>query len=150
MTTTADTDIRLVEALRARGHRVTPQRLVIHRVLRDLSRHASAEEVLDAVDDRLPGVSLPTVYATLELLGELGLARRVGPAGGRVLFDPRLDEHAHLVCASCGRVEDIDTSLDTGKLLATARGKGWSNAKAGVVVTGLCGNCSTEAPTADS
>jgi Fe2+ or Zn2+ uptake regulation protein len=141
MAPTTDIDNRLVDALRASGHRVTPQRLVIHRALRDLKRHASAEEVLGAVDAKLPGVSLPTVYATLELLEELGLARRVGPAGGRVLFDPRLDEHAHLVCSSCGRVEDIETGLDTARLTAAARRKGWRKARAGVVVTGVCSDC---------
>ena len=142
MKATADPDKRLADALHASGHRVTPQRLVIHRTLRDLRRHASAEEVRDAVDDRLPGVSLPTVYATLELLGELGFARRVGPAGGRVLFDPRLDDHAHLVCTRCGRVEDVETPMPTDALLATARRKGWRDPQAGVVVSGVCDNCS--------
>jgi Fe2+ or Zn2+ uptake regulation protein len=136
----SDLDTQLVEALRGRGQRVTPQRLVIHRALRALDTHASAEEVLAAVDDRLPGVSLPTVYATLELLSELGFALRVGPAGGRVLFDPRLDDHGHLVCSRCGRVEDID-ALDTGPALAAARRRGFTHARAGLVVTGVCGPC---------
>src|SRR4051794_38382333 len=107
------TDAALIDALRARRRRVTPQRLMIHRALRGLNRHASAEEVLATVDDQLPNVSLPTVYATLELLEELGLARRVGPTGGRVLFDPRLDEHHHAVCSRCGRVEDVDARVDS-------------------------------------
>ena len=141
MKATADPDKRLVDALHASGHRVTPQRLVIHRTLRDLRRHASAEEVRDAVDDRLPGVSLPTVYATLELLGELGFARRVGPAGGRVLFDPRLDDHAHLVCTRCGRVEDVETTVSADELLAAARSKGWHDTRASTVLTGTCRDC---------
>ena len=90
----------------------------------------------------MPGVSLPTVYATLELLEELGLARRVGPVGGRVLFDPRTDEHAHLVCARCGRVEDLDAVVDTDSAIASAHGRGWSQAKAALIVTGVCSSCS--------
>ena len=124
-------DSQLTEALHERGHRVTPQRLVIHRALRSLATHASAEQVLSEVDDRVPGVSLPTVYATLELLEELGLARRVGPVGGRVLFDPRTDEHAHLVCARCGRVEDLDAVVDTDSAIASAHGRGSASASAG-------------------
>src|SRR3954452_3352489 len=97
-----DPDTQLIDVLHARGQRVTPQRLVINRTLQDLNRHVSAEEVLGAVEERLPNVSLPTVYSTLELLGQLGLVRRVGPAGGRVLFDPRLDQHPPPGCAGGG------------------------------------------------
>ena len=136
-----DPDIQLTQVLRARGQRVTPQRLVINRTLQELNRHVSAEEVLDAVERRLPNVSLPTVYSTLELLGELGLVRRVGPAGGRVLFDPRMDDHQHAVCSVCGRVEDLDADVDAAPALAAARRAGWSDAAAGMIVTGVCERC---------
>jgi Fe2+ or Zn2+ uptake regulation protein len=135
-------DNQLTEALRSRGQRVTPQRLVIHRTLTAKDQHLSAEELLDAVEDRLPGVSLPTVYSTLELLGQLGLVRRVGPAGGRVLFDPRMEEHQHAVCSVCGRVEDIDAAVDAAPAVAAARAAGWSEPAAGLIVTGVCDRCS--------
>jgi Fe2+ or Zn2+ uptake regulation protein len=136
-----DPDIQLTKALRARGQRVTPQRLVINRTLQDLNRHVSAEEVLEAVEPRLPNVSLPTVYSTLELLGELDLVRRVGPAGGRVLFDPRMDEHEHVVCSVCGRVEDLDTHVDASSALEAAGRAGWSDPAAATIVTGVCERC---------
>jgi Fe2+ or Zn2+ uptake regulation protein len=136
-----DPDTQLIDVLHARGQRVTPQRLVINRTLQDLNRHVSAEEVLGAVEERLPNVSLPTVYSTLELLGELGLVRRVGPAGGRVLFDPRMDEHQHAVCSVCGRVEDLDTHVDAGPAIDAARSAGWSEPAAGLIVTGVCERC---------
>ena len=136
-----DPDIQLIEALHSRGQRVTPQRLVINRTVQDMGRHVSAEEVLGAVDERLPNVSLPTVYATLELLGQLGVVRRVGPAGGRMLFDPRTEEHQHAVCSVCGRVEDIDAHVDAAPVLAAARAAGWSDPTAGVLVTGVCDRC---------
>jgi len=139
MRTSADT--HLADVLHERGQRVTPQRLAIHRALRKLDRHASAEEVRDTVDEWLPGVSTPTVYATLELLDELGLARRVGPVGGRVLFDPRVDGHAHLVCVTCGEVSDLETGVDTRAALREAQRSGYSGARAGVVVTGVCRSC---------
>ena len=134
-------DQQLIAALRDSGHRVTPQRLLINRAVKEMNRHVSADEVLHAVEERLPNVSLPTVYATLELLGELGLVRRVGNAGGRVLFDARLDDHHHAVCSVCGRVEDIDAPLDTRKALEAARRAGFADAKAGLVVTGICDRC---------
>jgi len=137
----ATIDSPLVDALRARGQRVTPQRLVIHRLLREQNRHMSADEVLDEVVERLPGVSLPTVYATLELLEQLGLVRRLGPTGGRVLFDSRLDPHHHVVCSQCGRVEDLDAAVETAPALTAARRAGFADARAGLIVTGVCRTC---------
>ncbi|MEA2428281.1 MAG: Fur family transcriptional regulator, stress-responsive regulator [Thermoleophilaceae bacterium] len=139
--TQTETQNELTQVLHRRGQRVTPQRLVIHRTLQELNRHVSAEEVLDAVAERLPNVSLPTVYSTLELLGELGLLRRVGPAGGRMMFDPRLDEHQHVVCSRCGRIEDLEAPVDAGPALAEAERAGWSNPAAGLLITGVCERC---------
>jgi len=72
-----DPDAELTALLRARGLRVTSPRLVIHRQLRARGRHVTAEEAHEAVARDLPGISLPTVYATLELFEELGIVRRV-------------------------------------------------------------------------
>src|SRR3954470_7710498 len=138
-------DTGLIGVLHERGQRVTPQRLVINRLLRERNRHVSADELLDAVEERLPNVSLPTVYSTLELFEELGLVRRVGSVGGRVLWDSRLDDHHHAACARCGRVEDIDVPVDASAAVTAARDAGFSDARAGLVVTGLCRECSRSA-----
>src|SRR3954454_22815104 len=104
-------EARLVAALKARGQRVTSQRLVIGRLLRELDRHVTAEEVLRRAGERLPGMSLPTVYATLDLLADLGMARRVS-VGGPVLYDPRTEDHAHLRCRTCGPGEGLPIPLE--------------------------------------
>src|SRR3954471_10744133 len=138
-------ETKLAAALHERGQRVTPQRLVIHRTLRELNRHVGAEELLGAVEERIPGVSLPTVYSTLELLEGLGLVRRVGSVAGRVLYDSRLDDHHHAVCSECGRIEDIDAPLDASPGIAAARRAGFADARAGLVVTGVCSDCARRA-----
>ena len=130
----------LATALRARGMRVTPQRMVLHRALRELDRHVTADELLASVVDRLPNVSLPTIYATLELLEELGMVRRVQRAG-TTLFDPRTDSHHHLVCASCGSIEDLDSELDTGGLERAAARRGFEHERIEAVVHGRCARC---------
>jgi Fe2+ or Zn2+ uptake regulation protein len=131
---------RLVAALRERGQRVTSQRLVIGRLLRELDRHVTAEEVLRRASEQLPGVSLPTVYATLDLLTELGEARRVS-VGGPVLYDPRVEDHAHVRCRACGRVEDLDVPLDAVAALRAARDAGFAPETAELVVEGHCAAC---------
>src|SRR4051794_1238444 len=98
----------LTDALHARGMRVTPQRLAVREALDALGRHATAEQVHAEVASRVPGVSLPTVYATLELLEELGTVRRVPGASGAALYDPRTEPHQHAVCRACGGGDDLD------------------------------------------
>src|SRR5215210_2348996 len=108
---TPTTDAELSAALRARGQRVTSQRLILHRALRELDRHATAEELLRSAEERLPNLSLPTVYSSLELFEELGVVRRVSVGAGPVLWDPRPDAHEHFACRRCGRVVDLDVRV---------------------------------------
>ena len=101
----------------------------------------TADEVLSAVAEQLPGVSLPTVYATLDLFVQLGIVRRISPGEGPLLYDPRSDEHHHLVCDRCGAVEDVDARLDVAGALAAARRKGFAPERAALTVSGLCAAC---------
>jgi Fe2+ or Zn2+ uptake regulation protein len=134
----------LTTALRERGMRVTSQRIVVDRALRELDRHVTADELLDAVTDRLPNVSLPTIYATLELLEELGMVRRV-QRPGTTLFDPRTDPHHHLVCSVCGSVEDLELDLDTSTLTRAARRRGFEHERVEAMVHGRCARCAQPA-----
>lgn len=131
----------LIPALRERGMRVTSQRVLVHRVLRELDRHVTAEELLEAVGDRLPNVSLPTIYATLDLLEELGALRRVAVPGGPALFDPRTEPHHHFVCRACGRAQDVDAEVELGPVLRAAASRGLQARHAQVVIAGLCETC---------
>ena len=139
-------DIDLIEALHAGGHRVTTQRLVLHRVLQDLGHHATAEEVLKAATPRLPGLSLPTVYASLDLLARLGVARRIEGAGTATLYDARPEAHHHFVCRTCGTVLDVDGELDTADLARAASGAGLAVDGVDVVLRGICPECRQESP----
>ncbi|MDP1849986.1 MAG: Fur family transcriptional regulator [Solirubrobacteraceae bacterium] len=130
----------LSTALRARGMRVTPQRVLLHRALRELDRHVTADELLESVSDRLPNIALPTIYATLDLLEELGMVRRVQRAG-TTLFDPRVEPHHHLVCTRCGSMQDIDFELDTARLERAAAKRGFVHERTEAVVHGRCASC---------
>jgi Fe2+ or Zn2+ uptake regulation protein len=134
----------LIELLRGRGQRVTSQRLVILRDLRRRARHATAEEIHRSVHDELPGTSAPTIYATLDLLVQLGLARRIDTGLGAALYDARTEPHQHLVCRHCSRVEDLDGELAAGDLLRRAAATGFRPSGAEVVIFGLCTACARE------
>ena len=134
-------DTELAELLRARGLRATSQRVVMYRLLRDSARHVSAEELLGEASEKLPGVSLPTVYATLELFEQLGIVRRVNGGGGTLLWDTRADAHHHMICRRCGRIEDMEAPLDLGRARRVAATSGFEPDLAEIVVTGLCADC---------
>ena len=131
----------LASALRDRGQRVTPQRLMVARVMSDLDAHVTAEAVFGEVSRRMPGVSLPTVYATLDLLEGVGLIDRVTTERGAVIYDPRTDEHHHLVCRGCGAIMDVEAPVAADALLDAARSAGFAPDHAQVVVRGLCSAC---------
>src|SRR3954466_2585526 len=139
--TATTADERLATALRAGGHRVTSQRLGLYPLLGEPARPANAEEIARVSSERLPGLSLPTVYATLELFEGLGLVRRVDAGGPAALFDPRTDPHAHFACRRCGRVSDLDAPVDAAAAETAARETGAEPDQVDVVLRGLCGAC---------
>jgi Fur family transcriptional regulator, ferric uptake regulator len=138
-TPTAPTD--LVELLHRRGQRATPQRLVILRELRRRGRHATADEIRNAVRHELPGTSTPTVYAVLDLLVELGLIRRIDVGSGASLYDARTAPHQHTVCRHCGRVDDVDGQVDTAMLHDASDRAGFRARAVEIIISGLCADC---------
>lgn len=137
----ASTDRALTELLHARGHRVTPQRLVINRLLRRRDSHHTAEQVHAAIAADLPGTSLPTVYATLDLFAGLGVVRRLRAGTGAVLYDSRTSDHQHLVCRTCGAVADLDAELDLAAAPLAAEAAGFAAERVAVIVEGVCAGC---------
>jgi Fe2+ or Zn2+ uptake regulation protein len=141
MSQSTDTD-DLVTLLRERGQRVTSQRLVILRELRRHGGHAAADDIHRAVHRDLPGTSVPTVYAALELLVDLGLARKLDLGLGVALYDARTEAHQHAVCRRCGRIEDLNLELDPQALLSAAGAADRFEPRATeLVISGLCAQC---------
>lgn len=135
-----DNRSELVELLHARGQRVTPQRLIILRELRRRGTHATAEEIHRAVHREFPGMATPTVYATLDLFVELGLARRID-TGVAALYDGRLEPHQHAVCRKCGRVQDVDGKVNAAALVRAAGETGFEPLATELIISGLCADC---------
>jgi Fur family ferric uptake transcriptional regulator len=92
--------------------RKTEQRTLILQALKNCSPHPAAEEVYKQVRERMPGISLATVYRNLDRMTRLGLIRRLGSGGSRRRrYDPGTNAHGHFWCLSCGAVEDIPPDL---------------------------------------
>jgi Fur family ferric uptake transcriptional regulator len=101
----------LAEMLRSRGLRLTAQRQLILEAVHELG-HATPEQVHSCVREVAAGVNITTIYRTLELLEELGLVTHTHLSHGSPTYHAAGDEqHAHLVCRSCGAVDEIDPAL---------------------------------------
>lgn len=95
----------MVQTLREKGLKVTPQRMAIYNMLMATTAHPTAEVVWEHVKEEYPAVSFNTVYTTLNTLEQAGLVQRLH-IGGVAHFDAKVQPHAHLSCNHCGYVED--------------------------------------------
>ncbi len=100
-----------VERLRQAGLRVTETRLRILAALQEDRTHPTAEELFDELRRDHPSLSRSTVYNTLESFLRTGLCQRVN-ADGSLRVDGIPDAHDHAICRRCGRIFDIDRSLN--------------------------------------
>lgn len=98
------------KAFRRAGVRHTRQREAVYAALCATKAHPTAEELFELVRRREPGLSLATVYNSLDALTEAGLCRRLASTGGPTRYDADLRDHVHLVLAD-GRVLDVPDEL---------------------------------------
>jgi len=128
-------------ALRARGLRVTPQRSLVYRLVREMgAEHPSAEAIHIRATRVMPSLSLRTVYAILSELEEIKAIRAidVGTGSRRFCVNPR--RHHHLVCQRCGKITDV--FVDVGPLeLSPEQRRGFVVTGYDVVFRGLCAEC---------
>jgi Fur family ferric uptake transcriptional regulator len=95
---------------------------VILEELRMVKTHPTATELQQLARQRLPRISLGTVYRNLERLTQLGLVRKLDTGGGEARYDGDCDPHYHVRCVHCGRMDDAhglsdDPVKDTIKTL---------------------------------
>ncbi len=124
--------------------RETSQRRVILEELGKLTSHPTANEIYDIVRKRLPRISLGTVYRNLELLSESGLIQKLEMAGTQKRFDGTIDNHYHIRCIRCGRVDDLKLpamkSIDDTATTVSDYEVLWHKLEFG----GLCPECSAQ------
>ena len=98
---------QMLARLKADGHRLTPQRVSILRVLAESEGHPSVEQVHQRVLTRFPNTSLATVYKTVTLLKQRGEVLELGFSELDNRYDgARPTPHPHLVCTGCGAILD--------------------------------------------
>jgi Fur family peroxide stress response transcriptional regulator len=127
----------LNERLATRGFRFTPQREQVYSVLLGKRDHPTAEEVFLRTKQKMPDISMATVYNCLDALVKCGLVRHVSLERGAARFCPNMSEHCHFYCDECEEVFDIDISPEAGVLLP----KGFKAERYEMAIHGRCPQC---------
>ena len=131
---------------RARGIRLTAQRLAVYRAVASDTGHAGAEAVYRRIRPRMPSMSLATVYRALEFLVAEGLIRRLGATAEIGRYDARVDPHQHAVCRVCRQIIDLDAGTLPDVPVPAAPVPGFRVESIDLRIVGICGNCLRKPP----
>jgi len=102
----------IIEELRKRGFRITPQREMIINAVAHSPHHITAEEIAEKLQEHTKAINIATVYRTLDLLWQEGFARRNDLSEGKIVFSTfHHGPHIHLVCRKCNRIIDADVKV---------------------------------------
>jgi Fur family transcriptional regulator, stress-responsive regulator len=127
--------------LRDAGLRVTAPRLAVLAAVREGS-HATVEDIAARARARVGSVSIQAVYDILRALAQVGLARRIEPAGSPARFEARVgDNHHHLVCRICGAVADVACATGKAPCLIPENASGYLIDEADITYWGTCPAC---------
>ena len=121
--------------------RITHQREVILETLKSVKTHPTADELYDMVRQRLPRISLATVYRNLEWLSDQGIVQKIEVGGRQKRFDANTMTHYHIRCVECGKVDDaeLDPLLGVNQIPDTING--YKVLGHSMELQGLCPEC---------
>ena len=130
----------VIQALRAKKLRVTPQRFAVYTNLLGRQDHPTAEQILWDLNQNGPQSSQATVYSSLQALRDAGLVREVLLEEGVCRYDANVAPHHHFRCHACGEIEDIEWDKVSAVELRDLR-PGLKVESYEVTVDGLCDRC---------
>ncbi len=130
----------IIQTLKQKKLRVTPQRFAVYSNLLDRRDHPTAEQILQDLNQDSPTLSQATIYASLQTLQEVGLIRQVLLEEGVCRYDANIQPHHHFRCHSCGEIKDLPwetfTNLQPDKIPEGLKFDHYE-----VTVSGLCDCC---------
>lgn len=133
----------MVNYLRQKGLKQTGQREKILDTFLGTMKHVSADELHSVIRKSDPRIGFSTVYRTLRLLTECGLAREVNFGDGRARFERAFDkkQHGHIICTNCGRTEEFSTATIEKMIKQVSSNVGFKALGHRFEIYGLCKRC---------
>ncbi|MFA5861994.1 MAG: Fur family transcriptional regulator [Candidatus Thermoplasmatota archaeon] len=135
-----------VGLLRARGLKVTAQRLAVLDALMSAHGHPSSEEVHTRLKRKHPTISLSTVYSTLTAFTEVGIVDVLTLADGITRYDTNTEPHANFVCLRCKAIIDLESPNVAGFLEEVRALTPYEVVGQKLEVFGYCDKCRGRAP----
>jgi Fur family peroxide stress response transcriptional regulator len=135
----------IIGKLREKGHKITPQRMAIVKILAESLGHPSVEEIHDQIRQDFPTMSLATVYRNIVLIKSLGEVLELGFPDGSNRYDGNKPfPHPHVICIKCNKIVDPDLdSLDSMKNEVAAETE-FKILNHRLDFFGICSNCMAE------
>ncbi|MGK7874769.1 MAG: Fur family transcriptional regulator [Xenococcaceae cyanobacterium] len=131
---------QIVQILKSKRLRVTPQRFAVYANLLSRTDHPTAEQILNDLNRDAPTSSQATVYSSLQALRDVGLVREVLLEEGVCRYDANVEAHHHFRCRTCGAIEDIAWEQFQGVNFQNLR-PGLTVDDYEITVHGLCDRC---------
>lgn len=132
---------KLTKTLRNHGMKITPQRLMIFKILENNTSHPSAEEVFKRVKKIYPTVSFTTIYKTLETLRDLGEVQELIIDEDRKHYDPNTDTHHHVICSNCKKILDVFEDFSQHVKLPDTLKRDYTVSGFQISFHGICKDC---------
>lgn len=131
----------VIEVLRGRGLRMTPQRRAIVAEIMRTQGHISPTELARTVQGEMPGVNASTIYRTLALLEEIGVLAHAHLEGGAEYHRTEEAGHVHLTCSNCGAEDDLSIEEADALVRLIERHRGFHPDLTHFAISGLCADC---------
>mgnify|MGYP000042699459 FL=1 len=132
----------IINFLKENKIKITPQRrLILELVLNDRT-HPSAEEIYLKVKEKMPEISIATVYQTLELLEKKGILLKLDFPDGKSHYDPYTIPHLHFYCTNCKNIIDFEIEdKEIFEKFIKKIDKNFEIKKYAIILYGICKNC---------
>lgn len=136
------------DRLRARGERLTPQRLMVLTALRTMGGHQTAEALAVRVRADYPYINMATIYRSLNWLRDQGLVSETDLGGGQLEYEYFGEaRHHHAVCLTCGGKTAFDDALVAPLTQALRDRYGFASRIDHLAIFGVCRRCREAANT---
>ena len=135
----------IIGKLRDNGHKITPQRMAIVRILAESLGHPSVEEIHEQIRQDFPTMSLATVYRNIVLIKSLGEVLELGFPDGSNRYDGNKPfPHPHVICIRCKKIVDPDLDSLDSMTKEVAEETDFKILNHRLDFFGICSNCMAE------
>lgn len=131
----------VIDVLRQRGLRMTPQRRAIVAEIMRTNGHISPTALARKVQGEMPGVNASTIYRTLALLEEVGVLAHAHMEAGAEYHRAEEAGHVHLTCSNCGAEDDLSVAEAASLVRLIERHHGFQPDLTHFAISGLCAEC---------